>query len=748
MNERGGEPPWTTTRTTTLAEPVVTVEIRGLSLYTHHGVDAAEREVGQRLVFDLSFDVGDCDATVTDRVEDTVDYADVCEQVALAAPERSYKTLEALCSYDRGPADRALRRQRGERARRQARAADPAAGRGGRGRGVEGRPLPTRGSRAGRRSRRARRLRPPRWAPTGVPAVDVLDGLADVVDDAGLPGSAAPVARASPPPPPPPGGAGLDAVPARAAAAAAGRRDVAPPGACRRRRRRRHLGAGDVVPAPPVPDARAAAASCVTASPISASLSSIVTSLPAALGPDTTCESPPRPLSPLPPTARQGQGDQDRHRHDHRSPGGPQRLSQPRPDEVHGPIVGRMRKLSIGRAVWVGLLGVTLVLGAVSAFAVAGIFDARQDYEDKLADSYELQVSAGAAADRRRAGGGGPAAARASAPRGRARSRGRRSRRRRARPRAWPPPTPRAPDREAPDRGAGARPRASAQSGPGRPDAPDPLGSALLTARALSRELSARQEERRDEARDEAHDDTRRSVIIAVVAGLGALLGAVALIALLVASMRRPLDDLVGATGKLAGGDLDSASSRRARASCATSACRSTRWPSELDTAHRRLVEERERLAVTIESLGDALVVCDADGTVASVEPARARARAALCAGASARGTGLAAARARRGAARGEVMRRARRPHPGGHRRRARGRERGRRVDDPRHLRARPARAHEVGVRGHRLARAAQPADLDQGLRRAAGALGRARREAARVRRRDPALDRTAWSTW
>ena len=76
----------------------VRVEITGLSLYTHHGVEEAEREVGQRLVFDLSFELGDCDATVTDRLEDTIDYADVCQQVALAAQERSYRTLERLCS--------------------------------------------------------------------------------------------------------------------------------------------------------------------------------------------------------------------------------------------------------------------------------------------------------------------------------------------------------------------------------------------------------------------------------------------------------------------------------------------------------------------------------------------------------------------------------------------------------------------------------------------------------------------------
>ena len=80
------------------SEPLVTIEIVGLSLYTHHGVDQAERTVGQRFVFDLSFDLTNCDATVTDRLEDTIDYADVCQQVALAAQERSYSTLERLCS--------------------------------------------------------------------------------------------------------------------------------------------------------------------------------------------------------------------------------------------------------------------------------------------------------------------------------------------------------------------------------------------------------------------------------------------------------------------------------------------------------------------------------------------------------------------------------------------------------------------------------------------------------------------------
>jgi dihydroneopterin aldolase len=87
-DDDGDEPPQTE----------VTIEVSGLSLYTHHGVTSAEREVGQRLVLDLRLEVGECDATVTDLVEDTVDYAAVCERVALVAQQRSYRTLERLCS--------------------------------------------------------------------------------------------------------------------------------------------------------------------------------------------------------------------------------------------------------------------------------------------------------------------------------------------------------------------------------------------------------------------------------------------------------------------------------------------------------------------------------------------------------------------------------------------------------------------------------------------------------------------------
>ena len=73
------------------------MEVRGLSVFTHHGVHEAERELGQRLEIDVSFEVADCDAVLTDRVEDTVDYSEVCDLVVEAATERSYRTLERLC---------------------------------------------------------------------------------------------------------------------------------------------------------------------------------------------------------------------------------------------------------------------------------------------------------------------------------------------------------------------------------------------------------------------------------------------------------------------------------------------------------------------------------------------------------------------------------------------------------------------------------------------------------------------------
>ena len=77
-------------------QTVVSIEIAGLSLYTRLGVTDAEREIGQRLLIDLTLEVGESDATLTDMIEDTVDYGEVCNVVALVAQQRTYHTLERL----------------------------------------------------------------------------------------------------------------------------------------------------------------------------------------------------------------------------------------------------------------------------------------------------------------------------------------------------------------------------------------------------------------------------------------------------------------------------------------------------------------------------------------------------------------------------------------------------------------------------------------------------------------------------
>src|SRR5436190_11162918 len=56
------------------------------------------------------------------------------------------------------------------------------------------------------------------------------------------------------------------------------------------------------------------------------------------------------------------------------------------------PAVGR---LSIARSLRVALLGLALVLAVIAGLGVAGLYSARQDYEDRLANAYGLQASAG-----------------------------------------------------------------------------------------------------------------------------------------------------------------------------------------------------------------------------------------------------------------------------------------------------------------------------------------------------------------
>lgn len=70
-----------------------------------------------------------------------------------------------------------------------------------------------------------------------------------------------------------------------------------------------------------------------------------------------------------------------------------------------------------------------------------------------------------------------------------------------------------------------------------------------------ARATVARQEEKREELRGSVSGDTRDTVILVAAGLIAGLIGALLLFAGLIATMRRPLEALVEASGRLAGGD-------------------------------------------------------------------------------------------------------------------------------------------------------------------------------------------------
>lgn len=69
--------------------------LKGLVLHAHHGVMEHEGLIGQRFVIDLDMKVDLASAGRTDRLGDTVSYADVAEFAARTFGERRFKLIEA-----------------------------------------------------------------------------------------------------------------------------------------------------------------------------------------------------------------------------------------------------------------------------------------------------------------------------------------------------------------------------------------------------------------------------------------------------------------------------------------------------------------------------------------------------------------------------------------------------------------------------------------------------------------------------
>jgi dihydroneopterin aldolase len=75
---------------------VITVEVRDLRVFGHHGVHAEERERGQDFVFDVELEVGE--RGTSDRLEEAVDYVEVARAVQEISDTQQFALLEALAS--------------------------------------------------------------------------------------------------------------------------------------------------------------------------------------------------------------------------------------------------------------------------------------------------------------------------------------------------------------------------------------------------------------------------------------------------------------------------------------------------------------------------------------------------------------------------------------------------------------------------------------------------------------------------
>jgi signal transduction histidine kinase/HAMP domain-containing protein len=266
-------------------------------------------------------------------------------------------------------------------------------------------------------------------------------------------------------------------------------------------------------------------------------------------------------------------------------------------------------RLSIARSLRFALTGLTVVLAAVAAGGVVSLYSSRQTYEGTLVRTSGLATavanlsSAGvaeAAILRERSGAPGVAALR---------------RARRIYDRAAATATgfahsdPLSAHLVAAQIAAQAHARQLA--GTGRVRAVAAAGGPLDQAVTLAAETQDRQQLLQRVAATHARSQSRSALTVVAIAGLLAVIAALALVAALVRSVRGPLDELVAATRELAAG----ARARRVR----PAGPRELRdlgtafnaMGDDLIRAQAQIEEERRRLAVTIESLGDGLLVTE-----------------------------------------------------------------------------------------------------------------------------------------
>jgi dihydroneopterin aldolase len=85
-------------QTTMITEPD-SLLIQGLQVYAHHGHLPEEHVLGQRFVLDVTLELNLRPAGASDALEDTLNYAEVCDTLAAWVKEKRFCLLEALAEH-------------------------------------------------------------------------------------------------------------------------------------------------------------------------------------------------------------------------------------------------------------------------------------------------------------------------------------------------------------------------------------------------------------------------------------------------------------------------------------------------------------------------------------------------------------------------------------------------------------------------------------------------------------------------
>jgi len=232
-----------------------------------------------------------------------------------------------------------------------------------------------------------------------------------------------------------------------------------------------------------------------------------------------------------------------------------------------------MHRLSIARSLRLALIGLTILLAAVAADGLASLYGAGQRYDDTLSHSSRL-----ATADANLT--------------------------------------------SAAITEAEVLLDTSDLSTASRREAYHAFARAAAVAMA-SAQLQVRQRQRQAAAGQAARAQSRGALAVVIAAVILALVGSLGLITLLVRSMRRPLGALVDATRDLATGQLEHRVEPAGPRELRDLGAAFNAMSEDLAAARSSVDDERRRLAATIESLSDALIVTEAGSTstIATVNP-------------------------------------------------------------------------------------------------------------------------------